>query len=87
MASAKRVARRVAKAVKPTLLTPSQEIMAVIKSANSDLKGMLEGSDSYVGLHMVKRRSESAAGKQLIRNTRKGVDAAIKAIEDQANEA
>jgi hypothetical protein len=77
----------VAKTVKVMPLTPSQEIMAALKTANSDLKVMLEGSDSYVGLHMVKRRSESSAGKQLIRNTRKGLDAAIKQIEDQANEA
>jgi len=67
-------------------MTGSQRIMEAYKAATEPLSGLLAGSDSAYGLHLVKRRSESAAGKQIIAGSRKALNEAIKSIADELND-
>jgi len=68
-------------------MTGSERIMSAYKAATEPLTGLLAGSDSAYGLHLVKRRSESSAGKQIIEASKTALDAAIKSIEDELNDA
>jgi len=72
---------------KPVVQSSAQQIMAATIAASNSLFRMLDGSDTIQGLQMVRRRSESEAGKELIAVTKAGHAAALKAIADEVNDA
>jgi len=86
MANAKRIAKRVVKAVHVVEKSASERMLDAFDRTSKPLVEMTKTGDTFVGLQRLKRLSETAAGKQIIKGSQTTLKAAIESIQDEAND-